>query len=73
MKERPGCLAGLLKIFLLNWLFDWLQNKFGFGRGVSCTGCGCGLLLLLILIASICYVLTSTDWTTLIFRISSLI
>ena len=48
MNDRPGCLSGLLKLAFLNWLFDWLQDRFGFGRGVSCTGCGCGLILLLL-------------------------
>jgi hypothetical protein len=37
MKDRPGCLSGLLKLAFLNWIFDWLQERFGFGRGLSCT------------------------------------
>jgi hypothetical protein len=63
MRDRPGCLSGLLKLTFLNWIFDWLQEKFGFGRGVSCTGCGCGLILLLIFLALSCSVMTGTDWT----------
>ncbi len=39
--ERPGCLMGLLQLFLLDKLFDWLQRNFGFGRG-GLLGCGCG-------------------------------
>ena len=62
MEERPGCLSGLLKLAFLNWIFDWLQEKFGFGRGVSCTGCGCGIILLLIFLALSCSVVTGTDW-----------
>jgi len=62
MDERPGCLSGLLKLAFLNWIFDWLQEKFGFGRGVSCTGCGCGIILLLVFLALACSVVTGTDW-----------
>jgi hypothetical protein len=62
MRDRPGCLSGLLKLFLLNQLFDWLQRRFGFGRGASCGGVGCGLLLLLIFIWLTCSVLSGTDW-----------
>jgi hypothetical protein len=65
MEERPGCLSGLLKLAFLNWIFDWLQEKFGFGRGVSCTGCGCGIILLLIFLALACSVVTGTDWFNL--------
>jgi hypothetical protein len=62
MSERQGCLAGLLKLFLLDKLFDWLQARFGFGRGLSCTGIGCGLILLVIFIALACGIFTDTDW-----------
>ena len=54
MRDRPGCLSGLMKLAFLNWLFDWLQDRFGFGRGLSCTGIGCGLLLLLLIL---CFVI----------------
>jgi uncharacterized membrane protein YtjA (UPF0391 family) len=63
MNERPGCLSGLLKLAFLNVVFDWLQEKFGFGRGVSCTGCGCGVILLVIFLILACSVVTGTDWT----------
>jgi hypothetical protein len=66
MNRRGGCLEGLLKLFLLNRLFDWLQGRYGFGRGASCTGCGCGLILLLIFLALTCSVITGTDWTRLV-------
>lgn len=55
-----GCLAGLLELFLLRWLFDGLQRRFGFGRG--CLGCGCGLILFLIFVALVCSILAGTDW-----------
>jgi hypothetical protein len=65
MDDEPGCLSGILKLLLLGWLFDWLQDNFGFGRGCSCTGCGCGLILLFIFIALSCSVIGGTDWLSL--------
>ncbi|MBI4768992.1 MAG: hypothetical protein HY784_00900 [Chloroflexi bacterium] len=68
MRQRPGCLAGIFKLLLLDWVFDGLQRRFGFGRGLSCGGCGCGLILLLVFLALTCSVLTGTDWTRLSFQ-----
>ena len=65
MRDRQGCLAGLLQLFLLDKLFDWLQKRFGFGRGLSCSGIGCGLILLVIFLALACGTVTNTDWTKL--------
>jgi len=62
MKNRPGCLTGLLELFLLEKLFDWLQRRFGFGRGCSCTGIGCGFILLVLLLIFACSILTNTNW-----------
>jgi hypothetical protein len=62
MQNRPGCLSGILKLTLLTWLFEWLENRFGFGRGVSCTGCGCGLIILIIFIAIACNIIFGTNW-----------
>lgn len=42
--NRPGCLMGLLQLFLLDKLFGWLQRGIGFGSG-SVLGCGCGPIL----------------------------
>ncbi len=60
MERRQGCLEGLLELFLLNALFNFLQERFGFGRG--CSGCGCGVILLVLLVVLSCSVLTGTDW-----------
>ncbi|NPA31368.1 MAG: hypothetical protein GXO37_05145 [Chloroflexi bacterium] len=65
MDERPGCLGGLLRIALLTWLFDFLQDRFGWGQGCSCTGVGCGCLLLLVFLAVLCSIIFGTDWTRL--------
>jgi hypothetical protein len=63
MASRPGCLSGLLKLFLLDWLFNWLQRQFGFGRGCSCTGIGCGFILLVLFLILACNVISGTNWT----------
>jgi len=62
MGRRQGCLAGLLEMLALDWLFRGAERRFGFGRRHSCTGCGCGVLLLLIFAALACAVLTNTNW-----------
>lgn len=64
MDNRPGCLAGLLKLFLLDRLFDWLQNTVGFKRG-GCLGVGCGFILLILFIAIACSILGGTNWLRL--------
>jgi len=65
MNDRPGCLSGIFKLILLDWLFDFLQDRFGFGKGCSCSGIGCGFILLIIFIGLACSILTGTDWTRL--------
>jgi hypothetical protein len=61
MNERPGCLAGLLKLFLVDAIFDFFLEKVGFGRG-GCCGCGCGVIMLIISTAITCSILLGTDW-----------
>ena len=58
--NRPGCLSGLLKLFLLDRLFNWLQDRFGFGHG--CLGCGCGVILLILFLLLACGIITGTRW-----------
>ncbi len=65
MRDRQGCLAGLLELFLLDKLFVWLEKRFGFGRGCSCTGMGCGCLILIIFVVVAFSILTHTDLTRL--------
>jgi hypothetical protein len=65
MNDRPGCLSGLLKLLLLGWLFDWLQENFGFGRGCSGCGCGVGVILLVLFALFACSIFTGTDWLQL--------
>jgi hypothetical protein len=61
MNDRPGCLSGLLKLFLIDTIFDWFQKKTGFGRG-GCCGCGCGVILLVISCLLTIWVLFGTNW-----------
>lgn len=65
MEDRDGCLEGLLKLFALTAVTDYLQRRFGFGRGCSCTGIGCGTILLIFFVVFACSIVTGTDWTRL--------
>lgn len=65
VNRQQGCLTGLFKLLMLDVVFDWLQDRFGFGRGVSCTGCGCGFILLILFIALSCQVIFGTNWLQL--------
>jgi hypothetical protein len=62
MRNRQGCLAGLLELFLLDRVFMWLERRFGFGRGCSCSGCGCGFLMLMAFLVIAFSILTHTSW-----------
>jgi len=65
MKNRQGCLASLLELFLLDKLFNWLERRFGLGRGCSCSGIGCGLFILVVAILLACSIITRTNWLRL--------
>jgi len=65
MERRQGCLVGLLKLAFLDAIFDWLQERFGFGRGFSCTGMGCGTILLILFLILACTTCANTDWLSL--------
>ena len=62
-RDRPGCLGGLLRLFLLNEVFAWLQRRFGFGSG--CSGIGCGLILLVIFGCLVLGTICNTNWLKL--------
>jgi hypothetical protein len=67
MRQRPGCLSGILRLAIINAVFDFLQRRFGFGRGASCGGIGCGIILLFIMLMLVCGTCASVDWTRLSF------
>lgn len=72
MDERPGCLIGLLKLFLLRLGFDWAQNSIGYGRG-GCLGCGCGTILLIIAIIIFFQIIFGTDWFDLVYSLPTML
>ena len=61
MDDRPGCLGGLFRLFALNWIFDWLQDNVGYGRG-GCAGFGCGSILLIVFVLMLCGIIFGTNW-----------
>lgn len=65
VNRQGGCLTGLFKLLMLDVVFDWLQKRFSFRRGASCSGCGCGFILLIIFVALTCQVLFDTNWLQL--------
>jgi len=62
MRNRQGCLAGLLELFLLDRVFVWLERRFGWGRGCSCSGCGCGFIILIAVIVIALSIVTHTNF-----------
>ncbi len=62
MRNRQGCLAGLLELFFLDRLFVWLERRFGLGRNCSCSGCGCSLIMLCAFLAIALYIFSNTNW-----------
>lgn len=60
-EQRPGCLSGILKLFLLDKVFDWLQGRFGYKSG-SCMGCGCGFVMMIIFFYLAASIIFGTDW-----------
>jgi hypothetical protein len=62
--RQSGCLSGLLKLFLLDKVFDWLQERFGYKSG-SCMGCGCGFFLMIIFAWIALSIIFGTDWLRL--------
>ncbi len=65
MRRRGGCLEGLFRLFLLTAAFEYLEDRFGFGRGCSCSGVGCGLIILCVFLVLVCGTITGIDWTRL--------
>ena len=60
LEERPGCLSGLLKLFALQAVYNWLQKNFGFGRG--CLGTGCGIIFFVVAALFLCSIIFGTNW-----------
>ena len=68
MNRQRGVLEALIEMLALTAVFNWLQQRFGFGRGCSCSGGCCGCLMLIIFVILMCGILTDTSWTSLLGR-----
>ncbi len=60
--KRQGILQAIIELFLLKGVFDWLQNRFGFGRGCSCAGLFFGVIILCIALYLLCNIVTGTNF-----------
>ncbi len=59
--ENPGCLSGILQLFLLNKIYQWGQEKFGAKRG-GCCGCVIGLILFMVFAGLVLKIVFNVDW-----------
>ncbi len=64
--DNPGCLSGLLQLFLLNKIYQWGQEHLGAKRG-GCCGCVIGVVLFIIFIGLVLRIVFNVDWTSLSF------
>ena len=64
--EKPGCLGGILELFLLSKAYQWLQEKFGAKKG-GCCGCVIGLVLFVIFAMLFLKIVFNVDWTSFSF------
>lgn len=64
--DNPGCLSGLLQIFLLNKVYNWGQENFGSKRG-GCCGCVIGVIFFIIFIMLFLKIVFNVDWTSISF------
>lgn len=60
--KRQGILQALIEMFFLKSTFDWLETRFGFGKGCSCTGIIFGIIILCIALFLLCQILTGTNF-----------
>lgn len=64
--NNPGCLSGLLQLFLVSKIYNWSQEKFGAKRG-GCCGCLIGVVLFLIMVGVVLKIFFNVDWTSFSF------
>lgn len=60
-RREPGCLAGLLQLFILRQIYNWAQRTFGSGQG-GCVGMTIGVVLLVLFVCVACNIITGTNW-----------
>ena len=61
--QNPGCLSGILQLFLLSKIYNWGQEKFGAKRG-GCCGCLIGTVMFVIFIMLVLKIVFNVDWTS---------
>ena len=64
--NNPGCLSGLMQLFLVSKIYNWSQEKFGAKRG-GCCGCLIGVILFLIMVGVVLKIFFNVDWTSFSF------
>lgn len=64
--NNPGCLTGLLELFLVSKVYNWGQENFGAKRG-GCCGCAIGVILFVIMIMVVLRIVFNVDWTSISF------
>ncbi len=65
-ENNPGCLSGILQLFLVGKIYNWAQESFGAKRG-GCCGCLVGIILFFIMIMVVLRIVFNVDWTSLSF------
>jgi len=61
--DNPGCLSGILQLFLLSKIYSWGQKHFGSERG-GCCGCLIGIVFFFIFIGLVLKIFFNVDWTS---------
>ena len=64
--ENPGCLSGILQLFLLGKIYQWGQERFGAKRG-GCCGCFIGVILFVVFVMFVLRIVFNVDWTSFSF------
>jgi len=64
--QNPGCLTGLMQLFLLRTVYNWGQEHFGSKRG-GCCGCVVGLVFFVIFVLLVLRIVFNVDWLSLRF------
>ena len=64
--NNPGCLSGILQLFLVSQIYNWCQETFGAKKG-GCCGCLIGAVLFVIMILVVLKIVFNVDWTSISF------
>ena len=64
--NNPGCLSGILELFLVSKVYNWAQEKFGAKSG-GCCGCVICVILFIIMVMVVLKIVFNVDWTSVSF------